>query len=624
VSRGRPRLVPWLAVGAAAALAVVAVASGRPGAAPAEERAAVQADATAVLEVASVPTNLNPHSAGGDTQATAEVGSAIWPQAYQVGPGLAIEPDTAVVTSAEVVSLSPQTVVYHLNPRAVWSDGVPIRSDAFSYLWHEELLHQSTAIGASTSGYQDIASVTGSHGGTTVTVVFRTPDAAWTSLFDDLLPPQVGRQVGWADGFDAAHLHQLVFGGPWIVSSWVPGQRLELSRNPRWWGPRPTLAHIVLQTEGSADQAVAALAGGHAQAVALPGATLGLLDAVSSLPGVRSSTVSGATMVQVAFNTRLAPLDAVAFRQAVAHLIDPTAIVDDLVAPLDPAATVDGSFLYANGQAGYADDGAAYATRDPSAADRLLASAGVTFTSHGVATLAHQPVELTLAWAAGDPWSALVAPVVAASLEAAGIGVESEPLDTANLDGSLPVEGPWDLAIVEVPAQAAVSALAPEYSASIGPQDRHGIVDWSGYDSPTVDSLFIRAAGQLNVMTAQATYQQVDTDLWSALPALPLFVEPQVVAWSASLSGLTPDPGGDGLLWQSTDLAMVPVAGGAGRLAAANHRQRVDVRHLPVAADRRSAARHGQPHGDSSAGDRAGSGRPLHQGAADLKARASR
>src|SRR4029077_1392289 len=101
-----------------------------------------------------------------------------------------------------VISLQPQTVVYQIDPRAVWSDGVPINAGDFAYAWDSQKgggtdLDGSPNSVATTLGYRDIASLTGSNQGRTVTVVFRTPFADWPSLFDDLLPAHIADQVGW-------------------------------------------------------------------------------------------------------------------------------------------------------------------------------------------------------------------------------------------------------------------------------------------------------------------------------------------------------------------------------------------------------------------------------------------
>ncbi len=44
-------------------------------------------------------------------------------------------PNANLIISSEPVSLTPETIVYTLNPKAVWSDGVPITAADFEYAW---------------------------------------------------------------------------------------------------------------------------------------------------------------------------------------------------------------------------------------------------------------------------------------------------------------------------------------------------------------------------------------------------------------------------------------------------------------------------------------------------------
>ncbi|MHB8330486.1 MAG: hypothetical protein ACYDD6_12840, partial [Acidimicrobiales bacterium] len=90
------------------------------------------------MGVASVPTTLNDHTVAGDTAATRALASLIWAQVFQVAPGVNPRLDTTVVQSAEVVSVDPQTVVYQIDPRAVWSDGTPVSAQDFTYAWLSE------------------------------------------------------------------------------------------------------------------------------------------------------------------------------------------------------------------------------------------------------------------------------------------------------------------------------------------------------------------------------------------------------------------------------------------------------------------------------------------------------
>src|SRR4029077_11414442 len=120
----------------------------------------------------------------------AEMLDQTWPSVYIIQPNLTLKLDTNVVTSATLTKTNPQTVVYQINPKATWSDGVPINAEAFIYNW--QALSGNPAykdvggkayLPASTSGYSSVKSVTGSNNGKTVTVVFATPYSDWKSMF---------------------------------------------------------------------------------------------------------------------------------------------------------------------------------------------------------------------------------------------------------------------------------------------------------------------------------------------------------------------------------------------------------------------------------------------------------
>ena len=73
------------------------------------------------------------------------------------------EPNSELIESAEPISLSPETIVYTLDPKAVWSDGVPISAADFKYAWEQQRgdpVASSTDV-TSIAGYRDIASVPG-------------------------------------------------------------------------------------------------------------------------------------------------------------------------------------------------------------------------------------------------------------------------------------------------------------------------------------------------------------------------------------------------------------------------------------------------------------------------------
>ena len=82
-----------------------------------------------------LPTGCNPNTTAGDTWADQLVLEPVLPSAFIVTPAGSSTYDSAVISQAEVVSTTPQTVVYTIDPKAVWSDGVPITAADFIYAW---------------------------------------------------------------------------------------------------------------------------------------------------------------------------------------------------------------------------------------------------------------------------------------------------------------------------------------------------------------------------------------------------------------------------------------------------------------------------------------------------------
>ena len=548
------------ASGALAVAAVVLVVLGAPAAGASTTsttrapRLVPTRGGTVTVALDQVPTTLNDHTVAGDTPDGRMVASALWPQVFRVGPGLVPQLDLNVVDSAEVVSLNPQTVVYKIDRRAVWSDGVPISAADFTYAWQSQRGGALDVDGtpdsvASTLGYDDIASLTGSNHGRTVTVVFRTPFADWESLFDDLLPAHVAERAGWNQGFSRFDPSVLVSGGPWKVVAWVPGSQIVLGRNPRWWGSSASLAKVVIDAVPGSQALSSGLGGGRVQ-VAYPGAfDQSFLAQAASSSTLQSASSLGATMVQLEFNVTHAPLTSASARQGLAHLVNRPGLVSNVGQPENHSVWLDDDHLFANLQAGYNDDAVGYETVDPVTGTKLLQQSGLTLTPHGVWMTHGKPVTLVLVWAGDDPWSAATGPVIAAQLVAAGFSVVSDPVPSAQLYGSVLPTGSFDLAVVPVAASAYPSTMGDVFSSS--PALSGGAVpeDYSGFVDPKIDTLFTQAVQNLDPPAALGVYHQIDEQLWLDMPTLPLFAEPTVVVWSTSLANVGDDPGGLGPLW---------------------------------------------------------------------------
>ena len=189
------------------------------------------------------PTGCNPHTPSGDSPGTRAILAAVLPSPFVVDSSGDVAPNPNLIEQSELVSTKPETIVYTLNPDALWSDGTPITAKDFIYAWQQQRVDSPSDPNsvATVAGYRDIASVKGSQGGRTVTVVFHTIFADWQMLFANLLPAHVMERVGWNPTCPSLDAAIDLSGGPFEISS-VSAQAIGLRANPKCGVPRRTCA----------------------------------------------------------------------------------------------------------------------------------------------------------------------------------------------------------------------------------------------------------------------------------------------------------------------------------------------------------------------------------------------
>ena len=234
------------------------------------------------------PTGCNPHTPSGATPGTETALAGVLPSPFVVNEAGAPAPNLDLVVSAELVSPKPETIVYTLNPRATWSDGVPITAADFKYAWEQQGKPglPPTDV-ASIAGYRDIASVTGSDGGHTVTVVFGTPFADWKMLFGDLLPAHVMEKVGWNPACTTVNPAIDLSGGPYKIAA-VGVRSITLVQNPRWWGTPSNNRSVTVRMADSTAQLAQWMSSGYVQVAEAWAPTRQFLAEMTGLPGRRA------------------------------------------------------------------------------------------------------------------------------------------------------------------------------------------------------------------------------------------------------------------------------------------------------------------------------------------------
>ena len=116
------------------------------------------------------------------------------PSAFQTNFNGTLQGEDGAISSAELISLSPQTVRYTISPKLVWSDGLAFNGADLVDWWQRA----RTLASVTSDGYRAIKSLVVATNGLSVTATFASPYADWELLFRDVEAP--GTTPGCAIG----------------------------------------------------------------------------------------------------------------------------------------------------------------------------------------------------------------------------------------------------------------------------------------------------------------------------------------------------------------------------------------------------------------------------------------
>jgi peptide/nickel transport system substrate-binding protein len=525
------------------------------------------------------PTGCNPNTPSGDTPATMTVLAGVLPSPYVVDANGMPTANADLIASAEPLNLSPLTVVYTLNPKAVWSDGVPITAADFKYAWEQQ---RGDPDGSSTdvvsiAGYRDIASVTGTNGGHTVTVKFKTVFADWQQLFSNLLPAHVMERVGWNPNCSTVSPSIDLSGGPFEIAS-VTSSTIRLVQNPKWWGAPANSKSITVHLASSTAELASWLSAGTVQVAEPTTVTPSFLTDVTGLPGAQSDVDTSNTLLQLdlasSLNSRLSP----DLRYAIGLSINRQQLLNQQVSWAVPGIAVANSHIYVQGQQGYkpAPSATVPTTTIPPPTSSttttaigaggsvnfpvtpVAAQAAAFFAASGLVKTPDSPYyhsafgvpfTLHLMVDESDPWAASAAPAIRADLLAAGINTDIETANSASAAGEALAGGYADVALLPVTFSPYPAQTLAWYTTLLGAPGKNGSQDWTSYNNSQFEQLVNSASQELNAATAAGIYQQADTQLWDQMVSLPLYAEPAALAWSRSVGGVLQESKGTSLLW---------------------------------------------------------------------------
>jgi peptide/nickel transport system substrate-binding protein len=508
-----------------------------------------------------------------------EILDVVWPQTYIVNSALKPVLNTQLVTSVKETT-NPQTITYHINPKAVWGDGTPINADDYIYNWQAQSGNSAfTDVGnqpydaASTSGYSQIASVTGSNppsgqtcqpgstadrnvglcpNGDTVTVKFSSPYADWQALFGDIVPAHIARTVGWNTGFTGPA--QAISGSWYTIQSYNANQSLVLVRNPKYWGTPGKLDKIIFSFFSDDTQEVPALQNNEVQVINPTSVSTSIVQNAAQLPGITKVTTPGLEFEHFDFNEADPYLAKVQVRQAIAYGTNRQELISHTVGEISPGLKPLGNRMFVSTQSQYVDNGSAYTNPNPSKAESLLSGLGFKKASDGYYQPNYGPQQgqdltFTIQSTSGNSIRAETEQLFQAQMKAIGIKIDIQNYDANTFFGTNLPNGTYQIAEfawVSTPFPSGNQSIYCSYTNTSQCDD-----NWIHYANPQVDKLMAEGSAATSASQEAADYNAADKILWQDMATLPLYESPQYFAWTSTYGNLVPNTSSVGIPWNA-------------------------------------------------------------------------
>jgi peptide/nickel transport system substrate-binding protein len=560
---------------AAGALSVSVVAV-TPSASGASTKASTSGG-TATMALDQNLAGFNVNTSAASEYVLQEIMNMVWPQAFIINNKLQPILNNQLLESATETSTNPQTVVYTLNPKAVWSDGTPITADDFIYNYQAQSGNPAfTDVGgnpydsASTAGYNQIQSVVGSNpsggaacaagstadrnvglcpNGRTITVKFNPAFTDWRSLFTNIVPAHIARTAGWNTGFVGPT--QTISGSWYTITSYNENQSLVLTRNPTYWGTPGKLNKIVFQFFSDDTQLVPALQNKEVNLINPATVNLSIVQTANQVPSTTKVTIPGLEFEHFDFNEADPYLARVAIRDAIAHGVNRQALILRTVGEISKGIKPLGSRMYVSTQPQYKPTSFAY---DPSTSASLLKEQGFTKGSDGYwhpnyGPQKGQDLTFTIQSTSGNSVRAQTEELFQAQMKAIGIKINIQNYDAQTFFGTNLVQGTYQIgefAWVPTPFVSGNQSIYCSYTnASKCGQN------WIHYANPQVDSLMATGSAAPSASQETTDYNKADAILWHDMATLPLYQKPQFWAWSNNLKNVLPNTASVGITWNA-------------------------------------------------------------------------
>jgi peptide/nickel transport system substrate-binding protein len=443
---------------------------------------------------------------------------------YSITPLLADTP--------KLESTPKQKVTYHINPKAVWSDGEKITSADFAYTWDQVANGKDIY---DKTGYEKIESVD-STDPTTAVVTYKDPYPGWRDLFGGyygIFPKHLldgkDRDATMKDGYTFS-------GGPWILDHWTKGTEIKLVPNPKYWDKVPNLASITFKLIEDTAAAQQALKSGQVSML-YPQAQPGQ-EQLKTIPGIKFDSITGLSYEAVWMNTSKEPFTSLAVRQALAYAVDRDAIVKQLFAPIQADIKPINSFATPAFGDLYSEPFNIYKP-DTAKVDELMKGDGWAKGADGIWAKGGKKASFEAKTTQNNKRRLQTLEIMQSQVKASGFDMTVNPIKSSVLFGQDGPQGNFQAALfAQVPASNDPGQCSLWCSKNIpSAANANSGTNWYRITDAKLDDIFTKVDVELDDAARGKLSKDGQARLAEVVPAIPVDPFPDIIAYSGDVVG---------------------------------------------------------------------------------------
>lgn len=427
-----------------------------------------------------------------------------------------------------LTSTKPQVVTYTINPKAKWNNGNPISYKDFVAQWKALNGSNPDYQVLSTTGYDQIKSISRGANNQIVTVTFAKTYADWKALFSGLYPASVNATP---DAFNNSLKEGIkVTAGPFKFDNVNKTTKtVTIVRDDKWWGEPAKLDRIVFPVIVDTAQ-IDALANGEIDFVDI-GADKDAYKKATENEAVTVRRAAGPNFRHITFNGTAPNLKDQAVRIAVQQGINRQQIADALLGPLGGTPTVLNNHIFMGNQNGYKDNSAVVAFDQAKAKAGLEAAGWTLAEGDKFRKKGGKELTLNLLIPSGTPAPLVESPLIQSQLKDIGVNVKIVAKGDDFFD--FVSDGSFDMTIFTwVGTPFPISSSKSIYQK---PEGDNIFQNFARIGTKNIDDLFDQAAAELDPAKAIDLANQADAAIWAEGHSLTTYQKPELIACNNNL-----------------------------------------------------------------------------------------